>query len=260
MHLTWLDNNSWLIEIGSQKILLDPWLVGDLTFNNADWFFKGSRQQDPPIPENIDLILLSQGIEDHTHPPTLKQLDHNIKVVASPTAVKVVEKLGYNQITALTQGETFTLNQQVEITAFPGTSMGPTVLENAYLLKELESGLTIYYEPHGNHSPQIKQLAPVDIVITPIIDFGLPLIGSIIKGGNTALEVAKCLQPQIILPTALARDVLYEGFLTKFLRATGSVTEFRVLLEKNNVATQVFDPQPGIRFEMPLEKRELAKL
>ncbi|MBC6476050.1 MAG: MBL fold metallo-hydrolase [Hormoscilla sp. GM102CHS1] len=53
-----------LIELGDKRILLDPWLVGDLVFGNLTWFFKGSRPQPRPIPENIDLIILSQGLED----------------------------------------------------------------------------------------------------------------------------------------------------------------------------------------------------
>ncbi|MDD1436553.1 MBL fold metallo-hydrolase, partial [Dolichospermum sp. ST_sed10] len=46
MNFTWLDSNSWLIEINEQRILIDPWLIGDLTFNNLEWLFKGSRDQD----------------------------------------------------------------------------------------------------------------------------------------------------------------------------------------------------------------------
>lgn len=60
------------IEMGGQRILLDPWLIGTLVFGNLPWLFKGSRATSSPIPENIDLILLSQGLEDLTHPPTLQ--------------------------------------------------------------------------------------------------------------------------------------------------------------------------------------------
>lgn len=258
MYLTWLDSNSWLIEIGNQRILLDPWLVGSLIFGNVDWFFKGSRPQERPIPENIDLILLSQGLEDHAHPPTLKQLDRKIKVVASPNAAKVVQGLGYTSVTSLAHGESFTLNNQVEIKAFPGSQIGPTLVENGYLFKELETDLTLYYEPHGYHSPQLKQFAPVDVIITPIMDMGLPLLGPILKGTNSALEVAKWLQPQVMLSTAAGGDVIFEGFLTKFLKTGGSFEEFRSLLEKNNLATKVIEPNPGDRFELRLEKRVVA--
>jgi L-ascorbate metabolism protein UlaG (beta-lactamase superfamily) len=255
MFLTWLDSNSWLLEMGGKRILIDPWLVDLLTFGNLNWFFKGSRSQQRPIPENIDLILLSQGLEDHTHPPTLKQLDRNIPVVASPNAAKIVQQLNYTQVTALAHGETFTLNQSVEIQATPGSLVGLNLVENGYLLKELESDLTLYYEPHGNHSPKLKEFAPVDVVITPLIEVALPFVGSIIKGNKYALEVAQWLQPQVMLPTAAGGDVIFEGLLTSLLQALGSVEEFRSLLEKNHLSTQVIDPKPGDRFELKLSKR-----
>ena len=257
MYLTWLDSNSWLLEIGGKRILVDPWLVGSLTFGNLDWFFKGSRPQERPIPENIDLILLSQGLEDHAHPPTLKQLDRNIPVVASPNAAKVVQQLNYTQVTTLAHGETFTLNQSVEIKATPGSLVGLNLVENGYLLKELETGFTLYYEPHGNHSATLKEIASVDVVITPLIDAALPLVGSIIRGNKYALEVAQWLQPQVMLSTAAGGDVIFEGLLNSLLHTKGSIEEFRSLLEKNNLATRVIEPLPGERFELKLSKRAL---
>jgi len=255
MYLTWLDSNSWLIEIGGKKILVDPWLVGSLVFGNQEWLFKGSRQCDRTIPENIDLILLSQGLEDHAHPETLRQLNHNIPVVGSPTAAKVVEELGYQQVKALTHGEIFNLNNSVEIKAVPGSLVGPTTVENGYLLNELESGFSLYYEPHGSHSPTLKEVAPIDVVITPIIDLALPLIGPIIKGTKSALEVAQMVKPQVMLPTAAGGDIEFDGLLLKLLKAVGTVEEFRTKLAENNLATKVLEPKPGDRFELPLERR-----
>jgi len=255
MYFTWLDSNSWLVEIGGQRILIDPWLVGSLVFGGMDWLFKGYRSQERSIPENIDLILLSQGLEDHAHPPTLKQLDRNIPVVASPNATKVVQGLGYTQVTALAHGETFTLNPNLEIKALPGSPIGPTLVENAYLLKELPRGFSVYYEPHGYHSPSLKEAAPVDVVITPLIELGLPLLGAIIKGSKSALELAKWVQPQVMMSTAAGGDVVFEGLLMSLLKTSGNALEMRSLLEKNHLTTQVIEPTPGKRFEVPLLQR-----
>ncbi|MBE9005972.1 MBL fold metallo-hydrolase [Fortiea sp. LEGE XX443] len=257
MYLTWLDNNSWLIEIGYQRILVDPWLVGSLSFG-VDWLFKGSLKQERLISEHIDLILLSQGLPDHTHLPTLKQLDHKIPVVASPNAAKVAQELGYTSVTSLAHSKTFTLNNQVEVMALPGSPIGPTLVENSYLLKELETNFTLYYEPHGYHSPQLKKFAPVDVVITPTVDLALPLIGAIIRGTNSALEVAKWLQPQFILPTAAKADTIYEGLLVNFLKDVGTAEELRALLQKNNITTQVIEPKSGDRLKLLLRKRLIA--
>jgi L-ascorbate metabolism protein UlaG (beta-lactamase superfamily) len=258
MYLTWLDSNSWLIELGGKRILIDPWLVDSLVFGNLDWLFKGSRRSDRPIPENIDLIVLSQGLEDHAHPPTLKQLDRTIPVVASPNAAKVVQGLGYSKVTALNHGETFTLDNQVEFKAIPGSPIGPTLVENGYFIKELASGSTLYYEPHGYHAPSLKEAAPIDVVITPIVDLALPLIGPIIKGTKSALEIAQWVEPQVMIPTASPGDVEYAGLLLHALRAVGSIEEFRSTLARNNLSTQVVEPKPGDRFELELKPRALA--
>lgn len=258
MYLTWFGANSWLLEIGNQRILLDPWLVGNLVFGDAEWFFKGFRQQDYSIPENIDAILLSQGLPDHAHKPTLKQLDHQIPVVGSPRAATVVQELGYTSITSLAFGESFTLNNQVKIKAVRGSTVGYNVVENGYLITDLASGLTLYYEPHGNHSPEIKQFVPVDVLIVPIVDLTLPIVGPFIKGRNKALELAQWLQPQVMLPTTAGGDVIFEGLLGKLQNAEGTIEEFRSLLQQHNLAIQVIEPTPGDRVALQLQKRVLA--
>jgi L-ascorbate metabolism protein UlaG (beta-lactamase superfamily) len=255
MYLTYLDSNSWLIEIEGKRILLDPWLVGSLIFSNLSWLFKGDKKVARPIPENIDLILLSQGLEDHAHPPTLKQLDRNIPVVASPNAAKVVKNLGYDRINSLSHGEKFTLDEIVEIQAVPGSPIGPQLVENGYLIKDLRNNKTIYYEPHGYHSQTIKEFAPIDVVITPIIDLKLPLLGSVIKGQNNALEVCQWLQPQIVLPTSAGGDIVFEGLLNSFLTASGTTEEFRKMLTQNNLNTEVIEPVSGEIFELTFNRK-----
>lgn len=254
MHLTYLDSNSWLIELGGKRILLDPWLVGPLVFGNAGWFFKGERRTPRPIPENIHLILLSQGLEDHAHPETLKKLDRLLPVVGSPNAAKVVRELGYTQVTELAHGQSIAVDG-VEIQAIPGSPIGPMLTENAYLLKEIETGYTLYYEPHGYHSETLKNLAPIDVVITPIIDLGLPLLGPILKGTETALKLAEWVEPQVMLPTAAGGDIAFEGLLVSFLRAEGNLEDFRSTLARHNLSARVIEPTPWERFELPLQAR-----
>jgi L-ascorbate metabolism protein UlaG (beta-lactamase superfamily) len=252
MYLTWLDSNSWLIEIAGKRILLDPWLVGSLMFGNAAWFFKSDRRTEREIPKNIDLILLSQGLPDHAHPPTLKQLDRQIPVVGSPSAAKLVKDLGYTQVTSLAHDEIFTIPNLLEIRAVLGSPTGPTTFENGYILKDLAKGTSIYYEPHGYHSSAIQEFAPLDVVITPTIDLKLPLVGTVIKGQQGAVQVAQWLQPQVLLPTAAGGDLTYSGFLLNFLKAEGTIDSLRSLFAAKNIATEIIEPQPWERFEVKL--------
>lgn len=245
MELTWLDSNSWLIGVGNRQILLDPWIVGSLVFNNLPWLFKGEHTKTKSIPEKIDLILLSQGLEDHAHKPTLEQLDRNLPVVASPNATKVVESLGYQQIHTLEHEKTYTLPDELTITALPGSQIGPTLVENAYIIKDLKTNQSLYYEPHGFHSPLLKQYAPVDIVVTPIINLKIPLVGSVIQGQEEAIKLCQWLQPKYIVPTAAGGDVQFEGLLNSVLTAEGSGAQMREKLSNSNLTTQLMEPTPG---------------
>jgi L-ascorbate metabolism protein UlaG (beta-lactamase superfamily) len=250
MELTWLDSNSWLIEFGGKRILLDPWLVGDLMFGNAKWFFRGFRQRDRAIPENIDLILLSQGLEDHAHPATLKALDKSIPVLGSRSAAKVVTALGFDQVTSLNHDETFTLGD-LTIKATPGSPTGPTTVENGYILKA--AGNSLYYEPHGVHTALLKNPENIDVILTPTIDLALPLIGPIIKGSKASVDLAQLTKPQFIIPTAAGGDIDFEGILIKFLKVTGSSADLQAQLQKAGLTTQVLEPKPGDRLTVPLK-------
>jgi L-ascorbate metabolism protein UlaG (beta-lactamase superfamily) len=255
MHLTWLDSNSWLIEMSGKRVLLDPWLVGSLVFGNLPWLFKGDHPIPPSIPADIDLILLSQGLPDHTHVPTLDRLDRNIPVVASATAAKVVSDLGYQNVTTLAHGSSFTLTDTLKIQAFPGSLVGPNLVENGYLITDLTNKTTLYYEPHGTHTTALKDIAPVDVVITPLTDLEIPLIGSVIKGMKSAVQAVEWLQPQVILPTAAGGNVVFEGLLLSILRGNGNVDLFRTMLAQQNLTARVLEPKPGDRFEVELLER-----
>jgi L-ascorbate metabolism protein UlaG (beta-lactamase superfamily) len=252
MHLTWLDSNSWLIEMGGKNILLDPWLVGPLVFGNMTWLFQAERRTPRTIPANIDLILLSQGLEDHAHPATLQKLDRHIPVVASPNAAKVVNQLGYTQVTALAHGETFALGDRVEIRALPGSPIGPRLVENAYLLKQQDDGKTIYYEPHGFHSTDLQKYAPVDVAITPIIDLRIPLLGPVIQGQKTALQLAQWLKPGAIVSTAAGGDIEFKGVLLSLLKASGTADDLRASLAAKQLNTKVIEPNSGERFAVAI--------
>lgn len=249
MYLTWLDNNSWLIDLDEVRILLDPWLVGPLTVGNQEWLLKVTHRTPPAIPNGVDLILLSQGLEDHAHVETLKALDKAIPVVCSPNAVSIVAGLGYGSVRVLSHSETYTHNG-VSIQAFPGSPIGPFLTENAYVLTGQAEGMRLYYEPHGFHAPALADLAPVDVAIAPLMTVKLPLVGAIIKGQESAVELARLLQLRYLLPTGAGQAVDYGGLLPSLLKAEGGPEECRALLAQAGLATEVLEPKPGDRLSI----------
>ncbi len=255
MYLTYYGANSWLMEFDHLRVLVDPWLVGSLVFANMNWLFKGDRQQPvESIPENIDCILLSQGLEDHAHRPTLKQLDRQIPVIASPNGAKVAQEIGYTQVTALAPGETTTFRDSLEVRALTGAPVGIQP-ENGYWLKHRPSSTTIYYEPHGFPPSDLDQLGTVDVAISPIVSLKLPVVGAIIQGDKTAIDIAKTLKPQVFLPTAAGGDIEYQGLLNEILSQVGGGEQLRAKFLKENLATQLIEPQVQTAFEVPLAIR-----
>lgn len=234
--------NSWLLELANLRILVDPWLVGSLIFGGQRWLFEGRHRQVPEIPQPLDLLLLSQGLPDHAHPPTLEQLPRTLPVIASPTAAQVVEKLGFTAVTALKPGETTSVGS-LEVRATAGAPVPQT--ENGYLLRDTTTGQSLYYEPHGYVDPALKDLGPLTVAITPVVNLELPLSIPIIQGQASAIALAEQLQPQVLLPTAAGGEVAYSGLLMSLIRERGSVADFIAALQQRQLSTQVINPPVG---------------
>ncbi|MBW4470432.1 MAG: MBL fold metallo-hydrolase [Stenomitos rutilans HA7619-LM2] len=254
MRLTRIDLNSWLFHLSGYTILVDPWLVDPLVFYGQPWLY--TAYHNTPIaytPETlplIDLILLSQGVDDHCHKPTLERLDRSIPVVASPTAAKVVQQLGYQQITAIARWEDFTLGDTLKITAIPGAELQPGQIENGYLLRDITANETLYYEPHLFPTKvPVERFGSVDVAIAPVIGQVMPLLGQVIMGPLQAMHLVETLKPRFFLPTALG-DVRAEGILPKIIQTVGSVEEFRDRLLASGVPTQLRVPAPGETVEL----------
>lgn len=246
---TWLDSNSWLWEIDGIRILVDPWLVETLVFGDSPWLFEGKRPQPMPIPESIDLILLSQGLPDHAHPPTLKQLNKAIPVIASPAGAAVAQDLGFTDVTAINHGDRVSFKAQLHIQAFPGAPVGPVAKENGYVLST-DEGVSLYYEAHGYPDSTLAEYAPIDVAITPIVNLELPFSIPVLRGNAGALELAKRVKPRVMLPTAGSGELEFTGLLTKVLQEKGSAEQMQAALSTAGLSTQVVTTKPGDRLDL----------
>jgi L-ascorbate metabolism protein UlaG (beta-lactamase superfamily) len=249
--LTFIGLNSWLVDIDGFQILIDPWLVETIVLYGSPWMFEAKHVEQPcytpaTLP-SIDLILISQSLDDHCHQPTLAQLSKQIPVIAAPSAVKTIEKLGYDQVIGLAPWQTYRLNDQVEITATPGAKIQFQV-ENGFLVKSLANNRTLYYEPHLAINPvtidRLSKLGKIDTVIAPIVGQIFPLLGKVIMNSQDAFQLASALQPQWYLPTAMG-EINVQGILPQLTQSDGSIDEFTKLLAQSKLSTQLIMPQPG---------------
>ncbi|MDJ0736405.1 MAG: MBL fold metallo-hydrolase [Nostocaceae cyanobacterium] len=250
MKLTRIDLNSWLLQIADQTVLIDPWLVDPLVFYGQPWLFTAYHNTPvvftPATLPKVDLILLSQGLDDHCHKPTLQQLDRNIPVVASPTAAKVVKDLGYIDIISLAPWQRYTMAEKLEITAIPGAVLQPGQVENGYVLQDQHSQTSIYYEPHlfRPETGIAERIESPDVVLAPVVGQVFPLLGQVLMGPKEAMNLVGALHPRFFVPNAMG-DIRLSGILPKLIRAVGSVEEFRHQLTASGMATKLLTPAPG---------------
>ena len=232
---TYYGANGWLLELNNIKILIDPWLNGDLTFPPGDWLIKGELLHEIDIPKGIDILLLTQGQPDHAHPPTLKKITKSITVVASEAASKVAKGVGFKNVNKLRTREKFIFrNLTIEATA--GASV-PN-LENGYIIDSNSD--SVYIEPHGFLDKEIKP-RHIDLVITPVIDFALPFAGKFIKGKTVLPELLNLFNPNTVLASTTGGDITFKGIINKLIKVEGSLDD-RLLV--SDTTTNLINPIP----------------
>ena len=223
---TYFGANGWLLEIADLRVLVDPWLSGPLIFPPGAWMLRGELPHPWPVPEKLDLLLLTQGLADHAHRPSLELLPRDLPVVGSAAAARVVNQLEFEHITTLRPGDTCSI-KGLNIEATAGAAV-PNI-ENGYLL-DWNSG-SLYLEPHGALDPNLAPRS-VDTVITPVIDLGLPLAGSFITGASVLPELIKRFEPSTVLASTTGGDVTFTGLISALLRGedTNPAVDERVVI------------------------------
>ena len=226
---TYYGANGWLIELDETRILIDPWLNGDLTFPPGDWLIKGELSKEIEVPRDIDILLLTQGQPDHAHTPTLEKINKDIPVIASEAACKVVSKIGYTKINKLKPGENFK-NKNLNIQATSGASV-PNI-ENGYII---DSGsCSIYIEPHGFLDKNIKP-RHIDLLITPVLDFSLPLAGKFIKGKTVLPDILKLFNPSTVLASTTGGDITFSGIINNLIKIDGSLEDISLFKDTRTI-------------------------
>ena len=229
---TYLGSNGWLIKFDKTNLIIDPWLTGDLVFPPGEWFFKGSLENEILIEDEINLILLTQGLPDHCHIPSLKKFRNNIDIICPKSAKGILEKSGFTSVKVLKPSEK--INQKgLEIEATAGAPVPQ--IENGYIVKDFE-GRGFYIEPHGYLDQSLKS-QEIDAVITPTINLELPLVGPFVKGADILPNLLSTFNPKYVLSSTAGGDAKYTGLLNKFI----SVQEYKEKLKCNLVNLKSMD-------------------
>ena len=223
---TYLGSNGWFIKLKETNLIIDPWLKGDLIFPPGEWFFKGSLEKEISINKDIDIILLTQGLPDHCHIPTLEMFRRDIPIICPRSACKILEKIGFASIKILKPTQK-TLQNNI---CFEATAGAPVPqIENGYIVRDDDDN-SFYIEPHGYLDENLDK-QNLDAVITPTKNLDLPIVGSFVKGADVIPKLIDKFNPKFILSSTVGGEAKYSGFLNNFI----SVQDYKEELNCNLV-------------------------
>tara|TARA_Y100001968_G_C19424552_1_gene753608 strand:- start:1398 stop:2150 length:753 start_codon:yes stop_codon:yes gene_type:complete len=242
---TYFGSNGWLIEFGELCVLIDPWLTGNLSFPPGPWLIEGKLTKKLKVPSKVSIILLTQGLADHAHIPSLDLFSRSIPIVGSSSASKIVKKLGFKSVFGLKPGETKILDG-LKIQATSGAAV-PN-LENGYLISHDYASL--YIEPHGFLDEKIP-IQKIDAVITPVVNLKLPFAGNFIQGKTILPEIIKRLNPLTVLASTVGGDTEFSGILNQLISIEGTQDKL-----SNDLSSKTYfiNPVPGRLYKLKTYK------
>ena len=245
------------------SVVVDP-LASQLDFG-IPWGYRANKKA-LSEDDTIDLIcrarpshcLLTMGLDDHTHLPTLRRLMErmpDLRYVAAPSCQgKLMEGLGIgrDRITVLDHGQSCDASEggggSAIVTATRGALVGPPwqKRENGYLLEFSRAcgtggrgSLSVYYEPHGDVVLDDIKAIRADVVVSPVTKQSLPAQApprgqfTLVYGGERTLQIAEALGAGVIVPLGNgALDI--EGPLAGLVSASGNVDDFEELVKRKN--------------------------
>ncbi|WP_269622714.1 MBL fold metallo-hydrolase [Prochlorococcus marinus] len=226
---TYFGSSSWLVEIDNFRILIDPWFKGDLVFLPGPWLIKGTLKSNFQVPKKINLILLTQGLPDHSHPESLDLFNRSIPIIGSAGAVKVVYKLGFRNISKLLPGQSLKIDH-ITIEATAGANVPNP--ENGYIVSN--KNFSFYVEPHGFLDQHIKP-RHVDVIFTPVVDLSIPLAGSFIEGKSILPKLLKTFTPHTIFASTTGGDATFTGILNNLISVNGTYEEASKVINGDSI-------------------------
>eukprot|EP00775_Hariotina_reticulata_P013066 gene13066-13193_t len=213
------EGNSFYVKFNNSgaRVLVDPWLVGDLQFFEQGWLYTGKKRgfgsgsgvniDVQQVAADTDVILISQWVDDHTHMPTLMQLPKHVPIIAQPEAAERIKPLGFTTLTTISPGQTQQIcGGKLQLTATAGSLVGPpwSARQNGYVLRV-----------------RLLVLGPFSMFSAEVPGGVGGRLYPLLKGSTDLTTLLKLLKPKVLVPL-LNADLDQEGQLTSMMSVRGS--------------------------------------
>lgn len=216
-------DNTFLIEIGTWKLLIDPWLQG----SEIDYFkwFNTQWHRTKPIAydqlPSFDTVLITQKYPDHFHVETLKRLSPKRIIAPRSIEKKLKRILPDSTIISLDANNNRVIENNVHITFLP-TKRKIDPIYDAFILDDGKE--SVFVAPHGFQTDKkdlelIKAASPCQLLITPFNYYKLPFfLGGVVSPGLKGVKhLCDILDPKRVI-AAHDEDKHAKGLVSKFAK------------------------------------------
>jgi L-ascorbate metabolism protein UlaG (beta-lactamase superfamily) len=218
-------DNSWFIEFGGLRMLIDPWLFGE-EVDFFPWFNTQWHKTKPLEVEKLpsfDVVVVTQKYPDHFHLETLNRIKPKIIIGPKSIQKQVTSKLPEATFYSFNDGLTGVLSSQLNIHHLPTTRLIDPIYD-ALILEDGTSSICI--ASHGypdilKKKAMWENLPPVELLISPFDHYELPIFlgGTVAPGIDGLIHLSEALQPKKIVATH-DEDKHAKGMVIKFARIT----------------------------------------
>jgi len=216
-------DNSFLLEIGGLKLLIDPWLEG----NEIDYFswFNTQWHRTKPLPyeqlPSYDTVLITQKYPDHFHIKTLQRLSPN-RVIAPRSIEKKLNKILPNtEIISLDATNNQLQENNVQV-RFLASKRRIDPIYDAFLVDDGQE--SVFIAPHGFKMDEkdvvlIRTASPCQLLITPFNYYKLPFfLGGVVSPGLDGVKhLCDNIDPKRVIATH-DEDKHAKGLVSKFAK------------------------------------------
>ena len=244
-------DNTWIVQIGESKVLVDPWLHGE-EVDYFSWFNTQTHRTKPieyDLVPDFDFVLITQKYPDHFHKETLLKLSPSKLIVPSSIFNKVKKLLPRAEVLKFDVILKKVFDTQINVHHFPTDRK----IDPIYDSLAIEDGSqTVFISTHGHSlndaaAKRVANLPKVSLLITPFNHYKLPVfLGGTVSPGIEGVSILmEKVKPKFVVAT---HDENKEatGLVSKFAKVVPSpkVAELKKLDFLKNSCLTIEDYKP----------------
>ncbi|MCA2977326.1 MAG: MBL fold metallo-hydrolase [Myxococcaceae bacterium] len=238
------DYQSWRVDVGGRRVLVDPWLTTELTY--AFGLATRRRAFSPAEAEReADLLVLTAHFGDHLHPPSLALLPKVLPAWSTAAGCRRLGAVGFTRAQVASPGQVVALGSGASLTfVSPGFPFSTSALGLVFE----EAGKRAYLEAHVTTAQRLGQVGRVDLLVTTAE--GVRLFGvQLSMDARRAARMAAAAGARVVAPTGLHPHAA-KGLLPSLLSVRSEPDALQRELERCGSRAQARWLRPGEAVEL----------